>query len=193
MAGGRLILMHQLQYGCVELELGDIVDQDTDAIVNAANSRLAGGGGVDGAIHRAAGPELAELCRRIPADEKGYRCPTGDVRTTAAGRLKAKIVIHAVGPFYNEREAEKASVLLRQVHQFALDASIQHDCASVAFPAISTGAYRFPVTQAANIAIDSVCHFLQHKEGISLVRFVLFQQEQYDVFADALDKWQTTT
>ena len=98
--------MRKLKYGTVELVLGNIVDQDTDAIVNAANTKLAGGGGVDGAIHRAAGPTLKELCLQFPTDERGRRCQTGGVRTTAAGNLAAKYVIHAVGPFYNERSSK---------------------------------------------------------------------------------------
>jgi O-acetyl-ADP-ribose deacetylase len=106
----------QLPFGCVELVLGNIVDQDTDAIVNAANTKLAGGGGVDGAIHRAAGPILKELCNQFPANERGQRCPTGSVKTTLAGNLRAKLVIHAVGPFYNEKYSEKAIEQLHEVH-----------------------------------------------------------------------------
>lgn len=182
--------MRQLKHGTVELVLGDIVDQDTDAIVNAANTKMLAGGGVDGAIHRAAGPELLELCKQIPPDEDGRRCQTGHVQTTRAGNLPVKYVIHAVGPVYNEKYAEQAHAQLRQVHEEALQAALAHDCQSVAFPAISTGAYRFPMDEAAEIAIDSVCSFLERQEGLSLVRFVLFQQGQFDAFQSALESWQ---
>ncbi len=185
--------MRKLKHGTVELVLGNIVDQDTDAIVNAANTKLAGGGGVDGAIHRAAGSTLKELCLEFPADDRGRRCQTGNVQTTAAGNLAAKFVIHAVGPFYNERYADKAHDQLRQLQTLALNAAIQHGCSSVAFPAISTGAYRFPIADAARIAIDAVCSFLDSKPGVSLVRFVLYTQGQYDVFDHALAEWTPKT
>ncbi len=136
--------MRQLKHGSVELVIGNIVEQTTDAIVNAANTKLAGGGGVDGAIHRAAGPELMRLCLELPANEKGQRCETGDVRTTSAGNLKSKIVIHAVGPFFNDKYEEKAHAQLRSVHMRALREAVAHNCRSIALPAISTGAYRFP-------------------------------------------------
>ncbi len=183
--------IRQLKHGRVELIVADIVDQDTDAIVNAANSTLLGGGGVDGAIHRAAGPELLELCRRLPADSEGRRCQTGDVKTTAAtGKLHCKYVIHAVGPFYNASSASRAETQLRNVHERAMAAAVQSNCRSLAFPAISTGAYRFPIVSAAKIAIDSICSQLQSSDEIELVRFVLFAKEDYDVFAAELAAWQ---
>lgn len=181
--------IRELPHGSVELVLGNIVDQDIDAIVNAANTKLAGGGGVDGAIHRAAGPELKELCQQFPADDRGRRCQTGHVQTTTAGNLSAKYVIHAVGPFYNDRYAEKAHNQLVQVHTLALQAALEHHCESIAFPAISTGAYRFPIGDAARLAIDTVCSFLSETAGISLVRFVLYKQGQFDTFQRALDAW----
>jgi len=182
--------MRRLTHGNVELVLGSIVDQDTDAIVNAANTKLAGGGGVDGAIHRAAGPVLKELCARFPADDNGRRCPTGEVRTTTAGNLSARYVIHAVGPFYNARYADKASQQLRQVHTLALQAACDHGCRSIAFPAISTGAYRFPIPAAAAIAIDTVCTFLDTTEGLDVVRFVLFKEGHFTEFETALERWR---
>ena len=182
--------VRQLKHGRIELIVGDIVDQDTDAIVNAANSTLLGGGGVDGAIHRAAGGELLELCRQLPVDDEGRRCRTGDVKTTAAtGKLKCNYVIHAVGPVYSAGSANWAETQLRNVHERAMTAAAQSGCRSLAFPAISTGAYRFPVASAARIAIDSVCRFLESREEIELVRFVLFAQEDYDVFANELASW----
>jgi O-acetyl-ADP-ribose deacetylase (regulator of RNase III) len=172
-------------HGRIELVLGDIVEQAVDAIVNAANTKLAGGGGVDGAIHRAAGPRLEEECLRLPADEEGCRCPTGEVRVTGAGNLPARWVIHAVGPFYNERSADKARNQLRQVYQQALAAAAR-SCRSVAFPAISTGAYRFPLAEAAAIALGAVAEHLRQPQPVEVVRFVLFQPAQLDVFRAAL-------
>ena len=182
--------MRKLKHGTVELVLGNIVDQDTDAIVNAANTKLTGGGGVDGAIHRAAGPRLKELCLAIPPDEDGRRCQTGSVRTTEAANLNARFVIHAVGPYYNERYAEKAAKQLGQVHRLALADAVERDCRSIAFPAISTGAYRYPIADAAQIAIDVACSHLESDSPIKLIRFVLFNQSQFSVFESALAAWE---
>ncbi|KAA5546223.1 O-acetyl-ADP-ribose deacetylase [Roseiconus nitratireducens] len=179
----------QLEHGTVELVLGNIVDQQVDAIVNAANTGLLGGGGVDGALHRAAGPELLESCRALPVDREGRRCPTGAVRTTPAGALDARYVIHAVGPFFNESSAQKCERQLRDVHQAALAAAVEHGCESVAFPAISTGAYRFPIDRAASIAVDVACTHCQSPSCIKLIRFVLYQESQLDVFRTALRSW----
>src|SRR5688572_26420613 len=114
--------------GRIELVLGNIIEQAVDAIVNAANTKLAGGGGVDGAVHRAAGRKLKEECLALPADQDGRRCPTGEVRVTGAGDLPAKYVIHAVGPFYNARYAGKACQQLRLVHERALSAAADRGC-----------------------------------------------------------------
>ena len=184
------MIERDLRYGRVELVHGNIVDQETDAIVNAANTKLAGGGGVDGAIHRAAGKELKRLCEAFPADDRGRRCETGDVRTTRGCQLDASYVIHAVGPYYNERYAEKARAQLRTLHRRALEAAVEHDCRSVAFPAISTGAYRFPFNEAAAIAVDEVCRFLDDTEGLELVRFVLFKPAHLQAFAGILEFWE---
>ncbi|MCI0361562.1 MAG: macro domain-containing protein [Planctomycetaceae bacterium] len=176
----------QAKHGRIELVLGNIVEQAVDAIVNAANTKLAGGGGVDGAIHRAAGPKLLEECLRLPADEEGRRCPTGDVRVTGAGNLPARYVIHAVGPVYNERYADKARRQLREVHERALAAAAAKGCRSVAFPAISTGAYRFPLGEAAPIALAAAQEHLRQATSVQLVRFVLFSPPQLEVFRAAL-------
>jgi O-acetyl-ADP-ribose deacetylase len=176
----------QAKHGRIELVLGNIVEQEVDALVNAANTKLAGGGGVDGAIHRAAGPVLKEECLRFPADENGRRCPTGEVRVTTAGSLPARWVIHAVGPFYNERYAEKARDQLRNLHRRALEEATARECRSVAFPAISAGAYRFPIADAAAIALGAAHECLQHKQSVELVRFVLFKPAQLEVFRTAL-------
>jgi|SRR6056297_3881690 len=181
--------MRSFPHGRVTAVLGDLVEQETDAIVNAANTRLLGGGGVDGALHRAAGPALRRACEQLPADEQGRRCRTGDVKTTAAGELPARYVIHAVGPVYDADQSERAETLLRQVHQRALEAARQHGCQSVGFPAISTGAYRFPTERAAAIATDVACRAMQQADGLQEIRFVLFNQAQYDGFTQALQDW----
>ena len=174
------------EHGRIELVQGNIVAQAVDAIVNAANTTLAGGGGVDGAIHRAAGPGLLEECLRLSEYEPGRRCPTGEVRLTGAGRLQARWVIHAVGPVYNDRHPDKSHRLLRQVHDNALAAAADKGCRSVAFPAISTGAYGFPMEEAAPIALSVAREHLRKATSVELVRFVLFTAADMDVFASAL-------
>jgi O-acetyl-ADP-ribose deacetylase (regulator of RNase III) len=171
----------------IELLTGNIVDQHVDAIVNAANTKLLGGGGVDGAIHRAAGPALLEACRALPADADGRRCPTGESRTTSAGALDARWVIHAVGPFFNERYGAKADRQLCDVHLHALRAAASLGCRSIAFPAISTGAYRFPVDRAAPIVLRAAMDVLATPTSLELVRFVLYTPRLLAAFEAALD------
>jgi O-acetyl-ADP-ribose deacetylase (regulator of RNase III) len=179
-------MQRDFSHGRIELVKGNIVNQDVDAIVNAANTTLAGGGGVDGAIHRAAGPELLQECLALPEYEPGRRCPTGQCRVTGGGKLAARFVIHAVGPVYNDRSPAKSVSLLRQVHQNSLKAAAEKNCRSVAFPAISTGAYRFPIEDAAPVALSAAKEFLNEPSSIELVRFVLFSDRDFEVFADAL-------
>ncbi len=176
--------------GRIELVKGNIVEQQVDAIVNAANTSLLGGGGVDGAIHRAAGPSLLEACRKLPADADGKRCETGEVRVTSAGDLAARFVIHAVGPVYDELRTDQSAELLRQVHEAALTEAAERGLTSIAFPAISTGVYRFPVAEAAPIAIGAANRFLsEHTSGpLALVRFVLFNDQSLAAFERALDR-----
>jgi O-acetyl-ADP-ribose deacetylase (regulator of RNase III) len=150
----------------VELIRGDIVEQDVDAIVNAANRSLLGGGGVDGAIHRAAGPELLAECRALGG------CPTGDARITSGYRLKARHVIHAVGPVYQRREQD--AVLLASAYRSSLRLASQNGLKSLAFPAISTGIYGYPLDQAAPIALRTAREYLEQHPEIELVRFVLW-------------------
>jgi O-acetyl-ADP-ribose deacetylase len=176
----------QTKFGRIELVLGNIVEQTVDAIVNAANTKLAGGGGVDGAVHRAAGPTLREECLLLPVDEQGRRCPTGEVRVTGGGMLPVRWVIQAVGPFYNQRYADKARQQLRQVHQQALQVAAARGCRSVAFPAISTGAYRFPLAEAAPIALGVAVEQLSKAQPVELVRFVLFKPAHLEVFRATL-------
>lgn len=132
---------------------GDITESDADAIVNAANSSLLGGGGVDGAIHRAAGPELLEDCRRIPEKRPGVRCEVGEAVITGAGRLRARYVIHTVGPVYGTQDSARK---LGEAYRNSLRTARQYHCRSVAIPAISTGAYGYPMDEASEIA-ESVC------------------------------------
>jgi len=163
----------------IELVQGDITKQDVDAIVNAANSRLAGGGGVDGAIHRAGGPAIMKECREIGG------CPTGQAVITTAGNLPAKHVIHTVGPVYRGGTGNEAG-LLENAYRNSLRVASQNGCESVAFPSISTGAYGYPVEEAARIALRTAAGYLETHSDIRLVRFVLFSEPDYDVYREAL-------
>ncbi|GAB4207903.1 MAG: O-acetyl-ADP-ribose deacetylase [Roseiflexaceae bacterium] len=148
---------------------GDITKQDVDAIVNAANAALSGGGGVDGAIHRAAGPELLAECRTLG------RCPTGEARLTRGYRLKARYVIHAVGPVYQGRPED--AELLASAYRTSLALASQHGLKTLAFPAISTGIYRYPKEQAGLIALRTVRDYLADHPEIEQVRFVLWDRD----------------
>ena len=177
----------QVHIGACVLELvtGDITRQTTDAIVNAANSQLAGGGGVDGAIHRAGGPALmAETRQRYPQG-----CPTGDAVITGAGQLPARCVIHAVGPIWHggqHREAEQ----LASAYEKSLAVAVAHQCHRVAFPSLSTGAYGYPVSRAAQTALSTVIAFLRAHQQPSCVRFVLFDNGTYTAYAGVLREMQ---
>ena len=165
----------------LELIEGDITEQETDAIVNAANSSLLGGGGVDGAIHRAGGPNILEECRKLGG------CPTGEARITTGGNLKAKYVIHTVGPVYSggkQREAE----LLASAYKTSLSLASQYKLKSVAFPSISTGAYGYPLDDAATVALKTAINYLKTHTGIELARFVLFGQKAYQAYDKALQE-----
>jgi O-acetyl-ADP-ribose deacetylase (regulator of RNase III) len=167
----------------LELVLGDITAQEVDAIVNAANSALAGGGGVDGAIHRAGGPAIMEETRRRYPDG----CPTGSAVITGAGKLRAKYVIHAVGPVWRGRNAGEEK-LLASAYRTSLELATAHGCRSVALPALSTGAYRYPLGDAARVAVDAAANFLEQLAAdspLNLVRFVLFSAEALEVFEKA--------
>jgi len=167
----------------IELVQGDITTQQVDAIVNAANSRLAGGGGVDGAIHRGAGPELMRETRQAyPAG-----CPTGSAVATGAGQLPAKHVFHAVGPVWHGGGKGEAA-LLAGAFRHCLELAVEHNCRSIAFPAISTGVYSYPRDQAAVIALQTVCDFLRELPRPLLVRFVLFDAGALGAFARALEE-----
>jgi O-acetyl-ADP-ribose deacetylase (regulator of RNase III) len=164
----------------LELVPGDITAQEVDAIVNAANSRLAGGGGVDGAIHRRGGPQIMqETDERYPEG-----CPTGSAVISGAGNLDAKYVLHAVGPVYREHPNDAEQ--LASAHRRCLELAVDHDCQSIAFPAISTGVYGYPMKEAAEIALKTTIEFLRQHGKPSVVRFVLFGEEAYQVFASVL-------
>lgn len=164
----------------IQVLRGDLTRQDVDAIVNAANERMLGGGGVDGAIHRAAGPALLEACRAIPEVRPGVRCPTGEARITGGFELTARQVIHTVGPVYGGRASDAA--LLASAFRSSLDLALEHGLESIAFPAISCGVYAYPVDEAAAIA-----HRVTHERAWSLrdIRFVLFSEEVYAAWTRA--------
>jgi len=165
----------------LELIEGDITLQDTEAIVNAANTGLRGGGGVDGAIHRAGGPAIMEECRKIGG------CPTGEARITTGGRLKARYVIHAVGPVYAGGQRGEA-LLLASAYRRSLQSASERGIKSLAFPSLSTGAYGYPLAEAAPIALRTVMDYLADHPEIELVRFVLFGQEAFRAYQQALEK-----
>ncbi|MFD5828528.1 O-acetyl-ADP-ribose deacetylase [Lentzea sp. NPDC060358] len=159
----------------IEHVLGDITAQDVDVIVNAANSSLLGGGGVDGAIHRRGGPEILAECRELRAGHYGGGLPTGQAVATTAGRLGARWVVHTVGPVWSD--TEDRAHLLEACHRNSLRVAAELGATSIAFPAISTGVYRWPVGSAAEIAHRAVAD-----AEIDLVRFVLFDRATYEVF-----------
>jgi O-acetyl-ADP-ribose deacetylase (regulator of RNase III) len=165
----------------IVLVQGDITEEAVDAIVNAANSSLLGGGGVDGAIHRKGGAAILEACRRLRAERYPGGLPTGQAVETPGGRLPARWVIHTVGPVYSPREDRAA--LLRSCHAEALRVADALGCATVAFPAISTGVYGYPLHLAAPVAIRAVAEARTHVEE---VRFVLFDRPAYGAFERAL-------
>lgn len=177
----------EIRIGTARLELvqGDITRQDTEAIVNAANPGLRGGGGVDGAIHRAGGPEILEECRRLGG------CPPGEARITTGGKLKARYVIHAVGPVYYDGQSGEAETLA-SAYRRSLDLAAQQGVRSIAFPSISTGAYGYPVEEAAPIALDTVIDYLRQHAEIELVRFVLYDTPTFEAYRQALGAHATT-
>ncbi len=173
----RILLPH----AALELIQGDITEQEVDAIVNAANRHLAGGGGVDGAIHRAGGATLMqELKQKYPRG-----CPTGDAVVTGAGHLRAKFVIHAVGPIYSHEDQAVSADLLGSAYARCLQLAGERECASIAFPSISTGVYGYPVDDAARIALQTAKDRVSAATSLRLARWVLFDRHTYNAFARA--------
>ena len=168
-----------INHSTLELSQGDITQEETEAIGNAANSALAGGGGVDGAIHRAGGPTIMAELR---AKYKG--CPTGSAVITTGGNLNARYVIHAVGPRYSgtARDVE----LLASTYRKSLELCTEHKISSIAFPSISTGIYGYPVEEASRVALKTVRDYLKGHSDIKLVRFVLYDSGTYRAYEEAL-------
>jgi len=169
----------------LSLKQGDITKQETDAIVNAANSSLMGGGGVDGAIHRAGGPTILEECKRIRT-QLGHPLPTGQAVITSGGNLKARYVIHTVGPVWrggNAREAE----LLASAYQESLKLAVQHNLTTVSLPSISTGAYGYPVEEASRVALQAVIDFLKENSSLREVVFILYDSHTHEVYRRSLE------
>lgn len=166
----------------LSLVQGDITLQETEAIVNAANTSLLGGGGVDGAIHRAGGPKILEECKKIRAKQGG--CPTGEAVITSGGNMATGYVIHTVGPVWSGGNRDEEQ-LLRNAYYNSLNLAKENSIKSISFPSISTGVYRFPIDKAAKIAITTVKEFIQ-KYNFAEVRFVLFSERDLQVYEEAL-------
>ena len=175
--------MYSESYGGIELILGDITNLQVEAIVNAADNSLLGGGGVDGAIHRAGGRAILDECIKIREKQGG--CPTGDAVITTAGNLPAKYVIHTVGPVWHGGSAGE-DLLLRNSYRNSLALAVESGVKTIAFPNISTGVFHFPKERAALIAIDEVHNFLNKNESVEKVTFVCFDQENYDSYLKLL-------
>ncbi len=169
----------QVNKTTIELLQGDITQQDTQAIVNAANSSLLGGGGVDGAIHRAAGPELLRATKLLGG------CQTGDAKITTGYCLKAQFVIHAVGPIYRRNDSSVPR-LLASAYRRSLEIGTANQITTIAFPAISTGAYGYPLKEATPIALGTVVDFAREIAHYTLVRFVLFDEPTWQAYAEEL-------
>ena len=168
----------------VRLVQGDITDMETDAIVNAANSSLMGGGGVDGAIHKRGGPRILEECKRLRAREWPKGLPTGKAAMTTGGNLKTRYVIHTVGPIWrggNQKEPE----LLAEAYLNSLKLAASKKLKTVAFPSISTGAFGYPIEKASRIALATVKNFLEREDKLDKVVFVLFSRNDLEIYRDA--------
>lgn len=166
---------------------GDITHFDGDIIVNAANNSLLGGGGVDGAIHRAGGPIILEECKKIVAEQG--ELPTGEAVITSAGNMPAKFVIHTVGPIWNGGENDEAK-LLANCYSHSLELAVENNCQTIAFPNISTGVYGFPKEEAAVIAVKTVSNFLKRNRQIQQVVFVCFDEENLKLTQTEIDKFR---
>lgn len=167
----------------ITIKKGDITKLEVDAIVNAANTSLLGGGGVDGAIHRADGSEILEDCRKIIAKQGG--CKVGEAVITTAGKLNASYVIHTVGPVWNGG-TKNENELLRNCYLNALTLAAETNCKTIAFPSISTGIYKFPKEKAAQVALQAIRHFLQSESPIEEIILVSFDEENFNILKNEL-------
>lgn len=167
----------------VEIAHGDISQEDVDVIVNAANSSLMGGGGVDGAIHKAAGPQVLDECRAISIEQGG--CPTGSAVITNAGELKAKYIVHAVGPVWKGGKSDEDNLLI-STYATALQLAEEHGAKSIAFPNISTGIYGFPRERAVKIVGDLIKKIIPNLNSLELIRFVCYEEENYLLYKKEL-------
>lgn len=168
----------------IQVLTGDITTVEVDAVVNAANSSLMGGGGVDGAIHRTGGPEILEACKQVRAEQG--ELPTGQAVATTAGNLPAKVVIHTVGPVWHGGDSDEPA-LLRSCYRRSLQVAVEQDARSVAFPAISTGVYGYPLRKATEIAVDEVAAFQrEHPDRAPDVTFVCFSSDDAEVYRSVL-------
>ena len=182
----------KVKIGKSELTLvtGDITEQETEAIVNAANSSLMGGGGVDGAIHRAGGPEILEQCKTIRKTTLPVGLPTGKAVTTTVGKLKAKYVIHTVGPVWKGGDNGEPELLV-DAYINSLLLALENGIKTISFPSISTGAYGYPIEKASKTALGSVIVFLEKNTGIDEVRFVLHNSHDLGVYEQTLEELQS--
>jgi len=162
---------------------GDITEQETDAIVNAANPTLMGGGGVDGAIHRKGGPKILEECKKIRATEYPDGLPTGKAVITSGGNLKAKHVIHTVGPVWRGGRSGEPE-LLADAYRNSLKLAVSKGLKTIAFPSISTGAYGYPIEKASQVAVSTVKDFLEKEDALDMVVFVLFSKRDFEIYKD---------
>jgi O-acetyl-ADP-ribose deacetylase (regulator of RNase III) len=171
----------QVGNAILELVKGDITEIEADAIVNAANATLLGGGGVDGAIHHRGGPKILEECKRLRATEWPDGLPTGCAAITSGGNLKAKHVVHTVGPIWHGGFYEEAK-LLKQAYRSSLKLAVTYGLKTVAFPSISTGAYGYPIEEASRVAVGAVKDFLEKEDKLERVSFVLFSDRDFEVY-----------
>jgi len=169
----------------IKLVQGDITDQETEAIVNAANPTLMGGGGVDGAIHREGGPKILEECKKIRKTEWPDGLPTGKAVITSGGNLKARYVIHTVGPIWRGGNRDEPK-LLSDAYWNSMELALSRGLKKITFPSISTGAYGYPIEKASRIALKTVKSFLEEKGGLEEVRFVLFNKSDLETYRGAI-------
>lgn len=169
--------------GRVGLQMADITEWSGDVVVNSAKETLMGGGGVDGALHAAAGPELLEECRAIPEERPGVRCPTGEVRLTGGHNLSSAHVIHTVGPVYAAHSPERARDLLYRCYSNALTLATEKGFKTIAFPAVSCGAFGFPLGEAARVAVSAALERIG--DPVEEVHFVLFDEKTFKAFSEA--------